>query len=87
LEHFEVPNQEWQSVQFFQNSSELSYVKNEHGYSNIWIYDRKKRTSRKITDFKSDQIYAYSWSPDYKRIALLRGTKTNNVVIISNSER
>ncbi|HEU4874221.1 MAG TPA: protein kinase [Pyrinomonadaceae bacterium] len=87
LEHFEVPHQDWQSVQFFQNTSELSYVKNEHGYSNIWIYDRKTGTSKPITNFKSDQIYAYAWSPNYKRLALLRGTKTNNVVIISNSER
>ena len=87
LEHFEVPHQDWQSVQFFENTSELSYVKNEHGYSNIWIYDRKTGTSKPITNFKNDQIYAYAWSPNYKRLALLRGTKTNNVVIISNSER
>ena len=87
LEHFEVPDQEWQSVQWLQNNQELSYVNNKDGYSNIWIYDRKTETSKQITNFKSDQIYAYSWSPDYKRIALLRGTKTNNVVIISNSER
>ena len=87
LRHFEVPRQDWQSVRFFQNNRELSFVKNEDGYSNIWIYDLKTGTSKQITNFKSDQIYAYAWSPDYKQIALLSGTKTNNVAIISNSER
>ena len=87
LQHVEVPRQEWQTLRFVQNNGEMSFVKNEGGYSNLWIRDLKTGTSRQITNFKSEQIYAYAWSPDYKQIALLRGTKTNNVAIISNSER
>jgi serine/threonine protein kinase len=87
LRHFNVPIQDWQSVQWLPNGHELSYVKNEDGYSNIWTYDIDTGASKQITQFNSHQIYAYAWSPDYEQIALLRGTKTNNVTVISNSER
>ena len=87
LQYFEVPRQDWQALRFFLNNDQVSYVNNVEGYSNIWIRDLNTRTSKQITNFKGEQIYAYAWSPDYKQIALLRGTKTNNVAIISNSER
>jgi Tol biopolymer transport system component len=87
LKYFNVPNQEWQSIQWLPNGRELSYVKNVDGYSNIWTYDLETGTSKQLTNFNTDQIYAYAWSPDYKQIACLRGTKVNNVTMISNSER
>ena len=87
LQHFEVPRQDWQNVQWLQNSQELSYVKNAAGYSNLWTYDLKTGTSKQLTDFNSEQIYAYAWSPDFKQIAFLRGTKMNTVTMISSSER
>ena len=87
LRHFNVPIQDWQSVQWLQNSRGLSYVKNVDGYSNIWAYDLDTGTSKQLTNFNGEQIYAYAWSPDYKQMAFLRGTKTNNVTIISHSER
>ena len=87
LKHFNVPIQDWQSVQWLPNSRELSYVKNVDGYSNIWTYDLDTGASKQITHFNSDQIYAYAWSPDYKQIAFYVGPRSNNVTIISNSER
>lgn len=86
LTYFDVvPIQDWQSVKWIRDRREFSYVKNVDGYSNIWTYDLDTRTSKQITHFKSEQIYAYAWSPDFKQIACLRGTKNNNVVMISNS--
>ena len=84
LRYFNVPIQEWQSVKWL-SSHEVSYVKNVAGYSNIWTYDLETGAEKQITHFNSDQIYAYAWSPDYKRIACLRGSKINNVTMISNS--
>jgi len=79
LKHFNVPVQEWQSVQWLRNGHEVSYVKNVDGYSNIWTYDLDTGVSKQITRFNTDQIYAYAWSPDYKQIACLRGNKFPNV--------
>ena len=87
VRHFNVPIQEWQRIQWLPNGRELSYVKNVDGYSNIWTYDLETGTSKQLTNFNIDQIYAYAWSPDSKQIACLRGNKVNNVTMISNSDR
>jgi len=83
LRHFTVPIQDWQSIQWLPNNRELSYVKNDHGYSNIWSYDLENNTTKQLTNFNSDQIYAYAWSPDYNQVACQRGTKLSDVTMIS----
>jgi Tol biopolymer transport system component len=87
VEHFEIPSQDWQRIQWLPKGREFSYVNNIGGYSNIWTYDLDTGKAKQITNFNIDQIYAYAWSPDYKQIACVRGNRTNDVTIISNSER
>ena len=82
LKHIEVPKQEWQSVRWMGDPRALSYVKNENGYSNIWSYDIDTGERKQLTNFNSDQIYAYAWSPDYKQVACQRGVRTSDVTII-----
>src|SRR5688572_8532508 len=83
LRRFAVEIQEWQRVQWLPNGRELSYVRNENGYSNIWSYNVDTDTSKRLTNFDSNQIYAYAWSPDYKQLASQRGTRSSNVTIIT----
>jgi eukaryotic-like serine/threonine-protein kinase len=82
LRSIEVPIQEWQRIQWLP-TNELSYVRNENGYSNIWTYDLATGMRKQITRFNSDRIYAYAWSPDYKQIACQRGTNISDVTMIS----
>jgi TolB protein len=83
LRYVSIPIQEWQRVQWLRSGRELSYVKNVDGYSNIWSYDLDTGTSKQVTNFNSDQIYAYAWSPDYKQLASQRGTKISQVIVMS----
>ena len=83
LRHIPIPVQEWQGIQWLANSRELSFVKNENGYSNIWSYNLDTGATKQLTNFNSDQIYAYAWSPDYKQIASQRGTWISNVTMVS----
>lgn len=82
VRHFEIPVQEWQRVLWL-SDRELSYVKDEDGYSNIWSYNLDTGERKQLTHFNSDRIYAYAWSPDYKQIACMRGTNTSNVTMIT----
>lgn len=82
LWHVTIPIQEWQRPQWLSNH-ELSYIKNENGYSNVWSYNRATGERKQLTNFNSDRIYAYAWSPDYKQIACQRGTTTSNVTMIT----
>ena len=85
LRQVPIPVLEWQRVQWLDGHT-LSYIKNVDGYSNIWSYDLDSGVEKQLTHFNSDQIYAYSWSPDFKQVACQRGTAISNVTIIS-SER
>jgi len=83
LRYIKVPKQEYQWVRWFMDSRHLSFVRNDNGYSNIWSYDLDTGAEKPLTNFNSDQIYAYAWSPDYKQLASQRGTKISDVTIIS----
>jgi Tol biopolymer transport system component len=83
LRHFKVPKQEYQWVRWLGNDHQLTFVRNDNGYSNIWSYDLGTGLEKQLTNFNSDQIYAYAWSPDYKQVACQRGTKISDVTIIS----
>lgn len=83
LRRFPIPVQEWQRLEWLANDRQLSFVKNKDGYSNIWSYDLDTGAIKQLTNFNSDQIYAYAWSPDYKQVACQRGTKIRDVTMIS----
>jgi len=82
VRQFEIPRREWQRVRWI-SDNELSYIKETDGYSNIWSYNLNTGERKQLTNFSSDRIYAYDWSPDYKQIACQRGTTTSNVTMIS----
>jgi Tol biopolymer transport system component len=78
-----VPN----NTQFTPDGRGLSYIDTRGGASNIWIQPIDGSPARQVTDFRSDRIFAHSWSPDGKSLALSRGKVTNDVVLISNLDR
>ena len=52
--------------------------------SNIWRQPLDGGPPKQITDFKSDRIFSYDWSRDGKNLAVARGTRTSDVVLIKN---
>lgn len=51
---------------------------------NIWARPLGGGPPRQLTDFKSDQTYAFAWSRDGKQLALARGTRASDVVLITD---
>jgi serine/threonine protein kinase len=82
LRHVAIPIQDWQRIQWL-SDHELSFIKYKDGYSNIWSYDLDTGASKPLTNFNSDRIYAYAWSPDFKQIACQRGTNVSDVTMFS----
>ena len=64
----------------------MTYVDTREGVSNIWRQPLDGGKPVQLTDFKSDRILSFDWSRDGKQLALGRGTKTNDVVLISSIE-
>jgi serine/threonine protein kinase/Tol biopolymer transport system component len=64
----------------------LAYIRDLDGISNIWTLPIDGGSPKKLTDFKSDDIFWFDWSPD-GQLAVSRGTTTSDVVIIRNTQR
>ena len=78
-----IPILDFQQVQWTSNGRALMYIKTTNGTSNIWSYDLNGGASRQLTDFKTEKIYAYVWSSDYKQLACERGADIGDVMIIT----
>ena len=83
LRKLSIPIVEWQRVQW-RNEHTLTYVKSVDGESNIWSYDLNTGATTQLTDFNRDQIFAYAWSPDGKKLACQLGSGIANVVVIKS---
>jgi eukaryotic-like serine/threonine-protein kinase len=62
----------------------LTYVDSLNGYSNVWSQPLDGGPPKRLTDFKGDQALSFDWSPDGKRLVILRGAAVSNVVSIAN---
>ena len=62
----------------------LAYIANEGEVSNIWALPVDGGKAKKLTNFQTETVVAFDWSPDGKQLLISRGTKTSDVVIISD---
>jgi TolB protein len=65
----------------------FSFVETPEGVSNIWIQKISGGVPEKVTDFQTDEIFRYRWSPDGKMLAFEKGLKVNNVVLIRDKSQ
>lgn len=66
------------------DSRALTYIVTRGGVSNIWSQPLDGGRPKQLTDFKSGQIYSFDWSRDGKQLLALRGTPSNDAVIIND---
>ena len=59
----------------------LTYIDTINGVSNIWSLPIDGGAPKQLTDFKTDQIFWFDFSPDGK-LAVSRGTQTSDVILI-----
>lgn len=62
----------------------LTYVDTRMGVSNVWALPTNGGAPRRLTNFQSELIFDFDWSPDGRSLALSRGHFTRDVVIIND---
>ncbi|MDX6497221.1 MAG: eukaryotic-like serine/threonine-protein kinase [Blastocatellia bacterium] len=82
----EIPIKLFQRVEWISKGHALTYIDIVNGVSNIWSYNLDHKSAHQLTNFREDQIFAYSWSPDNKQLACERGAEINNVMTIANQK-
>jgi serine/threonine protein kinase/Tol biopolymer transport system component len=77
-----IPIMDGQRVQWTPKGQALTYIDVIDGVYNVWKYDLASGSRRQLTNFGTDQIFAYAWSADFKQLACLRGAEVRNVTLI-----
>lgn len=54
------------------------------GADNVWIRQLDSGTERQLSHFESDRLFGAAFSPDGKKLAVLRGTESTDAVLISD---
>jgi Tol biopolymer transport system component len=70
---------------WFPDGSAIVYVNTFGGVSNLWRQPINGGPAIQITDFKSDRILNFAFSPDGRLLALARASQASEAVLISNT--
>jgi Tol biopolymer transport system component len=62
----------------------VAYVDTRGGVANLWAQPIDGGRAKRLTNFDSDLIYSFAWSRDAKQLALSRGKRNSDVVLISD---
>jgi len=62
----------------------IQYTLVRNGVGNLWEQPLTGGAAHQITNFTSDEIFSFAWSPDGKQLALSRGRLSHDVILISN---
>jgi len=73
------------NLQFSPDGKSLAYASRENGVDNVWVQPLDGSAGHPITNFKSEQIWSFSLSPDGKSLAVLRGHYDSDVVLLQES--
>ena len=69
-------------VEFTPDGKNVAYRVIDKGTDNIWMQPVDGSKGRPVTDFTTDHIRFFSWSPDGKTLAVVRGHLISDVVLL-----
>jgi len=73
-------------VELTPDEKSVAYPVKENRIDNVWVQPVDGGPGRKITHFKSEQILSFHWSPDGKKLCILRGHTDSDVVLLQESK-
>jgi Tol biopolymer transport system component len=74
-------------IQYSSDGKALEYAVRENGVDNVWRQPLDGSPGKWETEFKSEQIGQFRWSPDGKRLAMVRGHTDSDVVLMRDTPR
>jgi DNA-binding winged helix-turn-helix (wHTH) protein/Tol biopolymer transport system component len=77
----------YRQINFTPDGKNLTYDAKSGDVSQIMIQSLDGGEPQPLTDFQSDEIFSFGWSPDGTRLALVRGKLLNDAVIIKANDR
>ncbi|MEJ7578632.1 MAG: hypothetical protein WKF74_16670 [Pyrinomonadaceae bacterium] len=84
LKIFDIPRPYNQIIRWSPGADALAYLDAQQGVSNVWFQPMDGGRPKRLTNFRTGQIFAYDWSRDGKQLACARGTETRDVILIKD---
>lgn len=74
--------------QFTPDSQAIVYgIRGENNVDNLWLQPLDGKPGRQITQFTTEEIRGFGWSPDGKKLAIGRGHLESDVVLIRETSK
>ena len=73
---------EWPGLRWTPDGAGLTYVVTEQGVSNVWRQARSGGDPKPLTDFKENRIFFFDWSRNERKLVLVRGNDTRDVILV-----
>jgi serine/threonine protein kinase len=86
IKQFDIPvlSMTGTSLSWAPDSKGVMFLDSREGVGNLWLQPLAGGKPKQITNFSSDRIYSFDWSPDGKQLVVARGTSSSDIVLISN---
>ncbi|HUJ39407.1 MAG TPA: protein kinase [Candidatus Acidoferrales bacterium] len=76
------PRHSWPILAFSPDGKSVVYPVRANDVENLWAQPLDGRPGHLLTDFTSERIDSFSWSHDGKKLAILRGHKSADAVLL-----
>jgi TolB protein len=84
LKEFELPQMARNALRWSRDGQAVQYIVNAGGSSNVWSQPLSGGPPKQVTEFTSDYLSEFDWSPDGKLLAVSRYSYSGDVVLMSN---
>jgi Tol biopolymer transport system component len=81
----DIPEISYSDNRWRPDGSGLTLVRSENGVENVWIFPLDGGDPEQLTFFTdSQEIFSYTWLPDRNSLILSRGTRSRDVVLLTD---
>jgi Tol biopolymer transport system component len=75
-------------IRFIPDGQAVAYaITDDKNVDNLWLQPLDGKPGRQITQFHSDSIFGFAWSPDQKKIQIPRGHVESDVILLRDSSK
>jgi len=74
-------------VRFAPDGKAVAYFFRDKDADNLWLQPLDGSAGKQISNFKSERIQDFHWSPDGKQIGIIRGHTDSDVVLLRDSQQ